>query len=345
MFQVLRILDANANRAREALRVMEEAARFVLDNAQLCEQLKSLRHDLAAALADVPNLSANRNTVGDVGTAISTEREGQRHDVADVAAAAGKRLSEAFRVMEEYGKLLDKSAAGFAPAIEAMRYRGYSIEQRLNETLSPPRSGQWRLCVLLTESLCTRHTWQDVLDAALDGGADCVQLREKQLDGGLLLQRAEHVVSRCRDKQASVIINDRPDVAVASGADGVHLGQGDLPCAAVGQLADRPRVIGVSTSEIDQAKRALADGADYCGVGPMFATTTKHKPVLAGPDYLRKYLVWDRLPHLAIGGISPDNIGLLAEAGVRGVAVASAVCSAQDPAAVVAKLLDAMTQG
>ena len=344
MSQVLRILDANANRAREALRVMEEAARFVLDDAQLCRQLKSLRHDLAAALAGVPNLWANRDTAGDVGTAISTEREGQRHSVADVAVAAGKRLSEALRVMEEYGKLLDASPAGFALTIEALRYRGYSIEQQLTEALSAPRGRQWRVCVLLTESLCTHHNWQDVLDAALDGGADCVQLREKQLDGRLLLQRAEHVVSRCRDQQASVIINDRPDVALLSGADGVHLGQSDLPCTAVRQLADRPLIIGVSTSELDQAQRASTQGADYCGVGPMFATTTKHKPVLAGPQYLRNYLAWAGLPHLAIGGISPDNVARLVEAGVRGVAVASAVCSAKDPAAVVAKLVDAIEQ-
>ncbi|MEE9213119.1 MAG: hypothetical protein V3U29_10750, partial [Phycisphaeraceae bacterium] len=99
---VLRILDANANRAREALRVMEEAARFVLDDAALTKSIKELRHDLAAAVAQIPGLQASRDTPGDVGTTIKTDREFTRESVADVAIAAGKRLSEALRTIEEY---------------------------------------------------------------------------------------------------------------------------------------------------------------------------------------------------------------------------------------------------
>lgn len=335
---VLRIIDANANRAREALRVMEEAARFILDDAALTESLKTLRHDLQSQLGALAGLEAGRDTPGDVGTAITTANEGNRASVADVAIAAGKRLSEALRAIEEYGKTID---ANFAAAIEQLRYRGYDIEQTLNRALATGRARQWRLCVLVTESLCKDGDWLGVARAALDGGADCIQLREKEIEAGDLFDRAAQLATMCHAAGASLIVNDRPDVALLAGADGVHLGQTDLPCREARKLVGRRLLIGVSTSCMDDAKRAADDGADYCGVGPMFHTTTKHKPHLAGPDYLAQFVAQHRLPHLAIGGINVDNIATLIAAGARGVAVSSAVCAADDPAAVVRAMLDA----
>ncbi len=385
MPSVLRILDANANRAREALRVMEEAARFLLADEAISRDLKTLRHDLAAALSAVPGLEANRDTPGDVGTTIKTPAEQSRDSVADVVIAAGKRLSEALRAIEEYGKTLGDSlgAAGFAARIERLRYAGYDIEQRLNLAMSGGRARQWRLCVLLTESLCTHHPWRDVLRMALDAGADCIQLREKNLDSGWLLERAcevvemvakarrqetgdrrqgtevrgqrSEVISQELESPASsplspfpssptVIINDRPDIALLSGADGVHVGQTDLPCTELRKLVGRQLIVGVSTANLQQADRARREGADYCGVGPMFPTTTKHKDVIVGPAYLQQYLAWCNeihggLPHLAIAGIGEHNLAQLVAAGVRGIAVSSAVCGAKDPAAVVRALL------
>ncbi len=336
MPDVMRILDANANRAREALRVMEEAARFVLDDAELTGSLKQLRHDLAAQLTIVAGLDAGRDTPGDVGTRIATDAEARRASVADVVIAAGKRLSEALRAIEEYGKTID---ADFAGAIETLRYRGYDIEQRLNRALGSGRTAQWALCVLISESLCSDGDWLAVARAAVDAGADCIQLREKQLDARELLNRARQLVALCRSR-AAVIVNDRPDIALLAGADGVHLGQTDLPCAEARRLVGRRLLIGVSTSRIEEAQQALLDGADYCGVGPMFATTTKHKDVIVGPDYLRQYVAWGKLPHLAIGGITSNHIAELSGAGVRGVAVSRAVCSADDPADVVRQIMD-----
>ncbi|MBB6430470.1 thiamine phosphate synthase [Algisphaera agarilytica] len=338
---VLRILDANANRAREALRVMEDAVRFLLDDAGLAEPIKQLRHDLAQALAGIPNLQAHRDTPGDVGTTITTPAEQSRAGVADVALAAGKRLSEALRSIEEFAKTLPTDQAGVASAVEQLRYRGYEIEQQLNAALSSTRAKQWRVCLLLTESLC-KLPWLDVLDQALDAGVDCVQLREKDLEASELLDRAATVVERCHQANSTAIINDRPDIAFASGADGVHLGQTDLPVAAVRKLVGHQLLVGVSTSNLDQARAAKAAGADYVGVGPMFPTTTKHKPVLAGPAYLREYLADERvqrMPHLAIGGITPDNLPKLMDAGVQGIAVSSVICAAEQPGKVALRLL------
>lgn len=343
MSDVLRILDANANRAREALRVMEEAARFLLNDADLTQAVKTLRHDLAAALSGACGLQAHRDTPGDVGTQIATDSEQTRASATEVVVAAGKRLSEALRAIEEYAKTLSQGPPNLAASVEQLRYRGYDLEKRLSAAMPTGRAPQWRVCVLLTGSLC-RLPWQDVLDQALNAGADCVQLREKDLGGAELLDRASHMAERCRAAGAASIVNDRPDAALLSGADGVHVGQTDLPVPAVRRLAGRRLLVGVSTSCLGEARAARAAGADYAGVGPMFATTTKHKPVLAGPEYLAAYLDDEALrglPHLAIGGIAPDNMAALVAAGVGGVAVSSAVCASQRPGEAVRRLLQA----
>ena len=208
-------------------------------------------------------------------------------------------------------------------------------------------TGQWRLGVLISEGLCAGHDWWRLAQSIVGSQAgarrvDCIQLREKTLDDQELLTRAKRLVALCRVHGVSVIINDRPDIAVLAGADGVHLGQTDLPCAQARQWLGDEMVIGVSTSCLDHAKQALDDGADYCGVGPMFPTTTKHKETIVGPAYLRQYLAWGKLPHLAIGGITTDNIALLCKAGVQGVAVSRAVCSAVDPPQAANQLMAAL---
>ncbi len=332
---VMRIIDANANRAREALRVMEEAARFILDDAALTGELKQLRHDLASALRRFANLEFHRDTPGDVGTAIGTETELSRGSAGEVVIAAGKRLSEALRAIEEYGKTLD---ADFAAAVEKMRYAGYELEQRLSRGLGTGCARQWRLCVLLTESICARP-WEDVLRAAIDGGADCIQIREKEMDGGMLARRVEKALDISTPGAVSVVVNDRVDVALAAGADGVHVGQSDLSIDAVRRIAGRTLLVGASTHEMDEAKAAVEAGADYCGVGAMFATAVKPDRIPSGLQYLRDFIdQFPGAPHLAIGGITPENVGELVEAGCRGIAVSTAVCAADDPADAAAKL-------
>jgi len=219
MPRIERLLDANANRAREAVRVMEDAARFLLDDAPLARDLKTFRHDFADAMRRVPGVELSRDTPGDVGTAVTTEAERTRRSVHDVATAAGKRLSEALRCLEEFGKLTDPA---WAASIEKLRYRGYELERRLVAALGAPHRRQWRLCVIVTESLCEDHAVLDVARAALDGGADCLQLREKSMDAGPLLDRAVALRELTDAAGATLIVNDRPDVASLAGAAGVE---------------------------------------------------------------------------------------------------------------------------
>jgi len=356
---VLRIIDANANRAREALRVMEDAARFVLDDESLSRACKDLRHDLRRVFDSLPAdgsaLLAWRDTPNDVGTTIGTASEGERAGAADVAAAAGKRLTEALRSIEEYAKTLSQGA-GAAREVETLRYRSYDLERRLILALGARTGGTcdatpaWRLCVLISADLCARP-WTDVLRAALAAGADCVQLREKSMDAGPLLDAAREAVEIARRESpgAAVVVNDRPDIALLAGASGVHLGQTDLQPADVRRLAGRSLLVGVSTANLEQARAALAAGADYSGCGPMFETTTKHKPTIAGPSYLRDYLdrFGARTPCLAIGGVCPDNAASLADAARGspnahrfGLAASSAVCRDDEPGAVCRRLLE-----
>lgn len=341
MQPLARMIDANFNRAREALRVLDDVARFAAGNAALCEQAKNLRHQLVSAITALPldraALLASRDTPGDVGTAIATPAEYTRRTLYDVAQAAAARLTEALRSLEESSKALGAIPA--AKQIESTRYAAYTLEKELLTALGPGVCPQWRLCVILSESLCLHHPWTRVAELAIEGGADCLQLREKTLDSAELLRRARTLTELARPRGVAVIINDRPDIALLCGAQGVHVGQLDLPVAAVRELAGARLFVGVSTESPQQALAAFACGADYCGVGPMFATTTKHKPRLAGPQYLREYLALSAArPHLAIGGVTPSTIPELAASGCQGVAVSSCVCSAADPRAVCRQL-------
>lgn len=349
MSPLARILDANANRAREALRVMEDLARFALNDDALCADLKAQRHALTGAMEALPmdaaQLLASRDTPGDVGTGLKTASELDRPSLHAVAAAAGARLSEALRSLEEAAKV--GPSPEVARAFERARYAGYTLDQRLRTALGSGLPRQWRLCVLLTESLCTRHPWHRVAQLALEGGADGIQLREKTLDGGELVRRTSLLLEIAKPHGASIIVNDRADVALAAGAHGVHLGQTDLTVAQVRALAGHRLLVGVSTSNLDQARAAARAGADSCGVGPMFPTTTKHKDVIVGPPYLREYLadpITSRVPHLAIGGIDVDRAGELHAAGCKGLAVSSAVCSSPDPKDVCARFVEILTK-
>ncbi|MCX5654700.1 MAG: thiamine phosphate synthase [Planctomycetota bacterium] len=330
--EIYRIIDANANRAREALRVAEEAARFAMERPDLAEALKRLRHDLRAAMErlDAQALLLARDTAGDVGTAISTAAERTRAGTADVARAAFKRLTEALRAIEEYGKALD---AEMAAAVERIRYRAYDLEKRFEEASRPKvRLAAGGVCVLLTESLC-RRPWLEVLRAVLAGGAAAVQVREKGMPDGQLLARARETSRAAHEAGAIAIVNDRPDIAVLAAADGVHVGQGDMAPNEARRIVGPDRIVGVSTHSLAQALAAAEAGADYIGCGPMFQSTTKPQEVIPGPALATEVVRQVGLPVMAIGGITAANAPQVLAAGVRWLAVSGVVCSAANPEA------------
>ena len=196
-----------------------------------------------------------------------------------------------------------------------------------------------RLYVLLTESLC-RGDWYATAEAALIGGAGAIQLREKHLGEAELLDRAKRLRVLCDEHRALFILNDRPDIALAAGAHGVHVGQQDMSTADARRLLGSEFIVGLSTHTIQQAQAALVDPPDYLAVGPMFRSPTKPQRHLAGPDTLNAVRNITLLPLVAIGGITADNADQLGAADV--LAVCGSIIGAQDVAAATRELLATM---
>jgi thiamine-phosphate pyrophosphorylase len=201
-----------------------------------------------------------------------------------------------------------------------------------------------RLYVLITESVC-KLPWFDVAEQAIEGGADCLQLREKKLESGELLSRAKQLVALCRQHNVLCIINDRPDIAILSDADGVHVGQADLPARDVRKLIGAQKILGVSTHSLDQAKQAVRDGADYIGVGPFFKSGTKPREFVAGADFAREVAREISIPAVAIAGITEQNVDEVLASGIKAIAVTAAVAGADDPRDAARRLKEKLGHG
>lgn len=178
------------------------------------------------------------------------------------------------------------------------------------------------------------------LDAVLGAGVDVIQLREKELEAGPILERAEIFREACDRYGVPFIVNDRADLAFAAGADGVHLGQDDLPVGAARHLLGRSAIIGRSTHDPVQLRRAMGEGVDYIAVGPVHETPTKPGRPAAGIGLVRLAAAEATLPWFAIGGIDRSNIAAVRKAGAKRVVVVRAVTLAVDPAAAVRDLRD-----
>lgn len=204
-------------------------------------------------------------------------------------------------------------------------------------------SQRLRLMVITDRGLAGRRGWLEVADEALRAGATAVQLRDKQATSGELLEMALALKPLAVANGALFLVNDRFDVALAAGADGVHLGDDDLPVSAVRRVVPRDFIIGRSADTEVDARRAEADGADYLGVGSVFGTLTKTEVIgeAIGPARLARVTASVPLPVIGIGGVTTSNAGLIARAGAAGIAVISAVMAAPNPGAAVRALLDA----
>ncbi len=180
------------------------------------------------------------------------------------------------------------------------------------------------------------------LDAVLGAGVDVIQLREKELEAGAILERAEIFREACDRHGVPFIVNDRADLTFAAGADGVHLGQEDLPVGAARHLLGRKVIIGRSTHDPDQLRRAVLEDVDYIAVGPVHETPTKPGRPAAGIDLIRLAAVEVTKPWFAIGGIDGSNLAGVRAAGATRIVVVRAVTLAGDPGTAVKALRDAL---
>jgi len=341
---VYRIIDANFNRSREAIRVIEEFCRFALNSGPLTERARQIRHELSSAISrlNAGRLISSRDTLGDVGVGKTVDEQLVRSELRDCFTAGCKRLTEALRVLAEMTQTQDRSVA---ETIEKLRYAAYTLEKdiALFSDAFEKFKGV-RLYVIITSNLPTDIISLTCKCAA--GGADCIQLRAKAVEDDELFAIAVEFVRICKDAGVLSIINDRVDVAVAAGADGVHLGQNDLPIEQARKLQLAPLIIGKSTHSPRQLRAACEERPTYVALGPVFATETKPTAEAVGLDYVRQaigILADTGIGNVAIGGITLDNVEDVLRAGAKAIAVCAAVTKAGNPAAACGALKEKIT--
>lgn len=351
-----RILDAAINRASEGLRVVEDYLRMDLADGHLAATLKQLRHDLTEATKhiDPQQRIAARDSVGDVGRTIETAAEYQRETVSDGPSAQSvvqpnlARAQQALRTIEEFSKTLDPN---IAKQVEQLRYRVYTAEKAILTTMvSLKHLGDARLYVLVDAcGGCGQEAepfskLRQLAQTLVDAKVDVIQLRDKSLTDRELVEAGRAIVDATRSSETKFIMNDRVDLAMASNADGVHLGQDELEIADARRIMGAARLIGISTHSIEQARAAVLSGANYIGVGPVFPSNTKSFDSHVGLELISEVAKEIQLPAFAIGGINLDNVQSVCDAGQSRVAVQNAVVGASDTKAAAEQFLQVLNK-
>ena len=338
--RVARLIDANLDRAREGLRVIEDWCRFGLDRQDLVVPLKDWRQQLGQLHDDC--YRAARSTATDTAAGLSHPAQETRTDSVAIVKANASRVQEALRVIEEFARAGDAALAHTAAAV---RYALYDHEICILEACGHNRRRQQledaRLC-LITDPGTDNDGDQLVhhVKAALQSGVSLVQYRRKHGSDGLRLQEAQQLAQLCQEHKALFIVNDRIDLALLVNADGVHLGQEDLPHHEARRLLGSAKLIGRSTHQLAQLHEAQEQGADYVGVGPVFATATKADRQPAGLNWVKEACATAHIPWFAIGGITAKTLPEVREAGASRVAVVGAIMASEDPALASRQLLD-----
>lgn len=336
--QVDRLIDANLDRAREGLRVVEDWCRFGLEREDLVITLKDWRQRLGRLHQE--HYKQARSTATDNAAGLEHPAQLDRHSPRQVVAANCGRVQEALRVLEEFTRGRDAALASESAAI---RYGLYDLEVScLNATHGADRRSKLkdcRLCLITSpvDDLLER------VEAALQSGVGMVQYRGKSGHDRDRLQEAQAIQIRCRQHGALFIVNDRIDLALATDADGVHLGQNDLPSDVARRLIGPQRLLGLSTHTLEEVKQAGSESCDYIGLGPVFTTPVKPGRVAISPDRVSEAIALTRLPLFAIGGINPSNLPGLKAAGCQRIAVIGAIMSASDPADASLRLLRSLS--
>ena len=337
--RVARLIDANLDRAREGLRVVEDWCRFGLERDDLVISLKDWRQRLGKLHQE--RYKRARSTVTDPGAGLEHPAQLDRHSPRQVVEANCGRVQEALRVLEEYGRNVDAPLSAEAAAI---RYGLYDLEVTcLTATSGNNRRNRLQDCQLcLITSPCPDLV--DRVTAALRSGVAMVQHRCKSGSDLERLAEARTLAALCRDHGALLIINDRIDLALAVDADGVHLGQDDLPTDVARGLIGPGRLLGRSTHSLNQVAEAHREDCDYLGLGPVNNTAVKPERPAIGAALVGEALAITHKPVFAIGGISQANLNALMAVGCRRVAVIGAIMGSDNPEKASQNLLSSLSR-
>lgn len=330
---VLRIIDANFNRLSEGLRVMEEAARMILDDANLTASLKALRHDLIRGDAAFNvELLNSRDSMEDVGIELKVAGENPRKDLSTIVIANARRAQESLRVLEDLAKLPETAGRLDSDRFKQARFELYTLEQQLVQRLTRQtrREAIKGLYVILDTGVLDQRSHLEAAGKVIQAGVKILQLRDKTTPKKQLIPLVVELQALCRKEGVLFIINDYLDVALAANADGLHIGQEDLPVVEARRLLPPDKILGCSADTPEEARSAEKAGADYIAVGAIFPTGSKNDVAVVGTERLKLVKQAIHVPLVAIGGINKNNAREVIEAGADSLCVISAVLNAQD---------------
>jgi thiamine-phosphate pyrophosphorylase len=324
---ILRILDANGNRCAEGLRVVEEIARFSMQDATLTGSLKDVRHEVRRGVeALAQGALMRRDSDGDVARGSATASELARGSLSAVARANFARAEEALRVLEEFGKLVDENGSRL---FKSLRFALYTIERGFfaGTSLAARVPRPPFLYAILDRSAVASGDVASTAEAFVSAGVGMIQYRAKLAGGAEKRRDILCILEAARSASIPVIVNDDVELACETGADGVHIGAEDMPPGEARSMVGPGRIVGVSVTSLDELARLPSDAVDYVGVGPVFPSPTKPEAKALGVEFVRSVRGGTELPLVALGGITAKNALEVIDAGADGIAAVSALCA------------------
>ena len=325
-FRIFQIIDANLDRAREGLRVIEDWARFGLGEENFVNRIKNFRQILGKNHLEIYKKS--RNYSEDQCKGLTHIEQIKRKTPEQIISSNSARVQEALRVIEEFSRLHNNELSNI---VSEIRYEVYTLEIELLGLSKRKKSGE----IIKENDLYVitdqRENLLEKIEEILIAGVKIIQHRFKKGTDKDHLKEAIKIKNLCKRHNSLFIINDRIDIALASDADGIHLGQDDLELKTARKLLGHSKIIGISANNETDISNALEDGCDYLGIGPVFETSTKKNKKPIGIEKI-KILTKDlNIPWFAIGGITTNNISYLKSYGFKKVALVSQLMNSENP--------------
>ena len=324
--RISQIIDANLDRAREGLRVLEDWARFGLGKEEFVIRIKNFRQILGKNHLEIYKTS--RNYIEDKCKGLSHPQQINRKSPEKIISSNSARVQEALRVIEEFSRNHNNKLSNIAAKI---RYEIYTLEIELLNS----NSRKTAELIISKNNLYfitdKRENLLEIVEKILLGGVKIIQHRFKEGNDKDHIKEAIKIKRLCEKYNSLFIVNDRVDIAMASNADGIHLGQEDMDITTARKLIGCSKIIGITASNSTDINNALNNGCDYIGVGPVFKTKIKKNKGPLGIERLKSLTKDLDIPWFAIGGINKTNISSLKNHGISKVALVSGLLNSEDP--------------
>ena len=324
--RIFQIIDANLDRAREGLRVLEDWARFGIGENTCVTRIKNFRQILGINHLEVYKQS--RNYIEDQCKGLTHLEQTKRKNPEQIISSNAGRVQEALRVIEEFSRLQNHELSKVASEI---RYEIYNLEIDLLSLSKFKKSEE----ILKENDLYVitdqKENLLEIIENILIAGVKIIQHRFKTGTDKEHLEEAIQIKNLCKKHNSLFIINDRVDIALASNADGIHLGQDDLDLKIARKLLGYSKIIGISANNEIDISNALEGGCDYLVIGPVFETATKKNKKPIGIEKIKTLTKDLNIPWFAIGGIKTNNISYLKSNGFKKVALVSQLMNSEDP--------------